>query len=181
MKSYYLTLGFLIILFQCSKEQTYDPDATLTATEKDKILMSIIRYLAKGPENVSRSEIFNSKHDAYYQQKASQCKFEKYYRSGDEHYFLISQPAPSLTEKRHATGGKAIFDSNGSLTEYVEVFRTWKMVPDTLRKRSSVLFDKMVKGESLDPYLTKNSQTEYIEFPDDRTTYDKVKRAWEIK
>lgn len=181
MKIFYLSLWLLIILFQCNKEQTYDPDASLTEKEKDRILMSVIRYLAKAPENVSNAEIFDNKYDAYYQQRASQCRFEKYLKKADEHFFLISQPAPSLTEKRHATGGRVVFDSKGNLVEYEEVFRTWKLVPDTLRKRSAVLFEGMVKGESLEPYLTKNSQKEYIEFPDDRTIYNKARRIWETK
>lgn len=74
------------------------------------------------------------------------------------------------------------FNEADSLTAYEEVFRTWKMVPDTLARRSELLFDKMVKGESLDPYLTKNSGgVEYIEFPDDRTYYDKLSRTWKLK
>lgn len=143
--------------------------------------MKIIRYVTKTPENVSEAEKFNSKYDDYYQQRASQSRLEQYYIDGKKQFFLLSQPAPSLVEKRNATGGKMILDEDGNLIEYEEVFRTWKMVPDTLEKRSFFLFDKMVKGESLDPYLTKNSNVEYIEFPDDHAYYDKASRAWRTK
>jgi hypothetical protein len=180
IRTCYATL-LAIVLFQCEQQQTYAPDSRLNAQEKDALMMQIIRYATKGPENVSGKEKFDHKYDAYYQQRASQTRLEAYYTKDDQHYFLISQPAPSLVEKRNATGGKLKLDSDGKLIAYEEVFRTWKMLPDTLKERSFILFDKMVKGESLDPYLTKNSNLEYIEFPDDRTYYDKVSRTWRVK
>jgi len=74
-----------------------------------------------------------------------------------------------------------VLNDDGSIGEYEEVFRTWKMVPDTLKKRSSFLFDKMVKGESLEPYYTIVTGDKYIEFPDERTYYDKSVREWKTK
>ena len=70
----------------------------------------------------------------------------------------------------------------GKISDYEEVFRTWKMVPDTLAKREMILFDKFVRGESLTPYETKNSGgVEYIEFPDERTYFDKQAKQWKSK
>ena len=176
----YVTLS-LIVFFQCGKQNTYEPDRYLNAKEKDALIVQIIRYATKGPENVNATEILDSKYDGYYQQRAAQSRLEAYYVKGEEHYFLISQPAPSLVEKRHATGGKLQVDSEGRLTSYEEIFRTWKLVPDTLRERGFILFDKMVKGESLEPFLTENSKLEFIEFPDARTFYNKTARRWELK
>jgi hypothetical protein len=170
-----------LLLFQCTKNKNYDPDVYLTPQEKDARIMQIIRYVAKAPENISNEEKFSSKYDSYYHQRASQTRLEQYCVDGDLHYFLLSQPAPSLVEKRNATGGKLKVSVDGNLMEYEEVFRTWKMVPDTLKKRSFILFDKMVKGESLEPYFTKNLKVEFIEFPDDRTYYDKYHRTWRTK
>jgi hypothetical protein len=153
------------VFVQCSGSDKYDPDDLLTAAEKDRLKMSIIRYVARAPENVGPTEKFKTEHDAY----------------GNTQYFLITQPAPSLAEKRHATGGKIVVNDDGSIAEYEEVFRTWKMVPDTLRKRSYYLFDKMVKGEPLEPFYTKNKGDQYIEFPDDQTYYDKSAREWKTK
>ena len=181
MKRMCLLLFVAWICVQCSGSNDYNPDKSLTALEKDELKMSIIRYVAKAPENVSREEIFNNEHDAYYQERASICFLEQYYRKGDAQYFLVTQPAPSLVEKRHATGGKIVLNGDGSVAEYEEVFRTWKMVPDTLKQRSYFLFDKMVKGESLEPFYTVVTGDKYIEFPDERTYYDKSARAWKTK
>jgi len=181
IKKLFLFSILTVVLAQCSTENKYDPGAALTAQEKDKVMMTIIRYVAKAPENVSRDEIFTSEHDAYYQERAKQCFLEQFYIAGDDRFFLVSQTAPSLTEKRHATGGRMKLDGDGTLVEYEEIFRTWKMVPDTLRKRSTFLFDKMVKGEPLEPYYTKHTGDQYIEFPDDVTYYDKASRSWKTK
>jgi hypothetical protein len=169
------------VFVQCSGSDKYDPDVLLTAAEKDTLKMSIIRYVARAPENVGPTERFKTEHDAYYQERASLCFLEHFYQSGNTQYFLITQPAPSLAEKRHATGGKIVVNDDGSIAEYEEVFRTWKMVPDTLRKRSYYLFDKMVKGEPLEPFYTKSKGDQYIEFPDDQTYYDKSAREWKTK
>ena len=181
MRHFFLTLVLVSVFCQCSRKDKYDPDSQLSAQEKDKIMMTLIRYVAKTPENVIESEKFSNKYDSYYHERASQTKLEQYYVDGKQQYFLISQPAPSLVEKRNATGGKMIIDDTGNLLEYEEVFRTWKLIPDTLKRRSQILFDKMVKGEPLTTYRTKNSSIEYIEFPDDNTFYDKTSRRWKSK
>ncbi len=87
-----------------------------------------------------------------------------------------------MVDKRVATGGRFKVTTNGKLDEYEEVFRTWKMVPDTLKERSLFLFDKLVKGEALDSYETRNSSgIEYIEFPDEKTYFDKDAKQWKTK
>jgi hypothetical protein len=103
-------------------------------------------------------------------------------RMGATHYFLVSRRAPSLVDKRVAIGGKFLLGADNTISGYEEIFRTWKMIPDTLAKREMILFDKLVQGEALDSYLTKNSGgVEYIEFPDERTYFDKDARQWKTK
>jgi hypothetical protein len=55
------------------------------------------------------------------------------------------------------------------------------MIPDILKNRSYLLFDRMVKGESLEPYLTKSAGDQYIEFPDDKVFYDVENRRWTVR
>ncbi|HMG89845.1 MAG TPA: hypothetical protein VK589_07290 [Chryseolinea sp.] len=180
MKKVCLIITAAFVFVQCSRSNKYDPDS-LTAVEKDQFMMTIIRYVARAPENVGPTEKFKTEHDEYYQERASLCFLEQFYQSGNTQYFLLTQAAPSLTEKRHATGGKLVLNDDGSVAEYEEVFRTWKMVPDTLKKRSYFLFDRMVNGESLEPFYTVVTGDKYIEFPDERTYYDKSAREWKTK
>lgn len=175
-----LVLG-LCVVTQCTTDKKYDPGLSLSPQEKDELMVKIIRYVAKAPENVGPDEKFKPEYNDYYRERISQTFLERYFVDGSVHYFLVSQPAPSLTEKRHATGGRFEIDQDGSLKEYEEVFRSWKMVPDTLRERSYFLFEIMVMGESLEPYYSKSTSDQYIEFPDVKTYYDKSSRSWKTR
>jgi hypothetical protein len=171
----------VLLLFSC-EHKPYDPNALLTTKEEEAVMKSIIRYLTKAPENTDPKEIFSEKYDAYYAEKMKTANLELYAVKNDSYFFLVTQPAPSLIEKRHATGGRFKLNDGGEFTEYEEIFRTWKMIPDTLQRRSFMLFDKMVKGESLQPFEPSNSKgEEYIEFPDERNFYSVEDRAWKVK
>jgi hypothetical protein len=177
------TIAFFLsafLLLACTKD--YNPSSTLTVIEQDQLMNKVIRYQAKSPEGISADERFYPAYNAYYDEQKSRHRLDAYFEEGENRYFLISRPAPSLVEKRVATGGKVKIDAEGNVIDYEEVFRTWKMADSLQIKKSLMLFDKMVKGESLEPYLTKNSAPEeYIEFPDDHTYFDKAVRTWKSK
>jgi len=169
------------VAVSCASKTDYNPDSHLTPKEKEAVLTSIIRYAGKPPEDANADTKFDGRFDEYYKDKIKRTGFTGYAVKGDDYYFMITQVAPSFVEKRHATGGRFRLNDKGEVTEYEEIFRTWKMVPDTLARRSGVLFDKMVKGESLERYETRNSGgTEYIEFPDERVHYSVADRKWKV-
>jgi hypothetical protein len=166
----------------CSREKDYNPTAHLTVPQQDDIMWHIIRYMGKPPDGIGPEERFDKGYDEHYQEQKSIHRLDAYYIDGRTHYFLVSRVAPSLTEKRVAISGALQSDEQGMLTGYVEVFRTWKMQPDTLVKRSTLLFDLMVRGKDLEPYYSsRTGNTDYIEFPDDRTYFDNVARMWKTK
>jgi len=180
--SYLFLVLFCALVVSCGTEPTYAPADRLSASEQSAILKSMVRYFAKRPEGANDSNKLEARFDEYYVAKAKEAQLLLYFQKDDYYYFLISQVAPSMLGKRHATGGKFQLDDAGEVTAYEEVFRTWKMLPDTLQKRGLVLFDKMVKGESLEPYQTTNSGgIEYIEFPDELNYYDKEARRWKTR
>jgi len=171
----------VLIVGACSTKNNYQVSTHLTPQQQDEMMWKIIRYVGRAPEGLTFEERFYKPYDSLYQEQAKLHKFDAYYKSGNTHYFLVSRRAPSLVDKRVATGGKFVLVED-KVTEYEEVFRTWKMVPDTLAKRELFLFDKFVKGESLTPYETRNSHgIEYIEFPDERTYFDKALKQWKTK
>jgi hypothetical protein len=177
-------VGIFIALIAgaCSTKNNYVVSAHLTPQQQDEIMWKIIRYIGRAPEGLTFEERFYAPYDSLYREQAKLHKFDAYFVKGKTHYFLVSRRAPSLVDKRVATGGKFILADDNKITEYEEVFRTWKMVPDTLAKREMILFDKFVKGESLLPYETRNSNgVEYIEFPDERTYFDKQEKQWKTK
>lgn len=171
----------LLLLNACTEERDYRPESHLTVPQQEEMMEKVIRYMAKPPDGIQPEERFLETYNDHYQDQRRQHRLDAYYLDGSTAYFLVSRPAPSLTEKRVAIGGAMQEDEKG-LTGYVEVFRTWKMQPDTLAKRSMFLFDLMVEGESLESfYSSKTGNTDYIEFPDDRTYFDSITRMWKAK
>lgn len=180
MKRNNLFFTLLLFLIACGPSTSIDPDDHLTISEKEAVKKAIIRYVAK-PSDDESNDRFASKHDVYYNRLSAKARLEYYTVKDQYHYFLMSLPAPSMTEKRHATAGRFKLDDKGELTEYEEIFRTWKMKPEELKTKSEVLFNKLIEGQSLEKYYAKNAGDQYIEFPDDRTYYDKEARAWKTK
>ncbi len=172
----------LFLLICCRQEKDYNPTAHLSVPQQDQMMDKVIRYMAKAPEGIAFEERFYKGYNEHYAEQQSLHRLDAYYVDGKIHYFLVSRIAPSLIEKRIAIGGVLQLDDKGGLSRYEEIFRTWKMEPDTLVKRGAFLFDKMVRGEDLKPYYSSISgNTDYIEFPDARTYFDKEKRMWRAK
>jgi hypothetical protein len=182
MKNIIIAGIFLTFIAACSTKNNYQVSTYLTPQQQDEMMWKIIRYVGRAPEGLTFEERFYKPYDSIYQEQAKLHKFDAYFIKGGTHYFLVSRRAPSLVDKRVATGGKFVLGDDNKITGYEEVFRTWKMVPDTLAKREMILFDKFVKGESLLPYETRNSNgVEFIEFPDERTYFDKQEKQWKTK
>jgi hypothetical protein len=177
---YLSLLSFIVFFTGCGN--SYKPNSHLTIQKQDEVMWKIIRYLAKPPEGLTKPERFYKGYDEYYEKQKSRHRLDAYFIDGDQHYFLVSRIAPSITEKRVATGGKLKMDAKGKVIEYEEVFRTWKMKDEDLKIKAGKLFDLMVKGEPLEKYRTKYTfPDEYIEFPDDVNYYDKEAREWKLK
>lgn len=177
MKSVFLFFALLLFVSGCTK--SYTPADHLSEKEQYDLQWKIIRYLGRAPEGLTFDERFYKAYDSHYEEQMGLHRLDAYFEQDGYRYFLISRRAPSIYDKRVATGGRLKLDAEGKVAEYEEVFRTWKMPEQDLAKKGVLLFDKMVRGESLDQYLTKNSwPEEYIEFPDDVNYFDKASRRW---
>lgn len=175
-------LVFSFVLASCSLDKDYKPESHLTVQEQDLFMNRIIRYLSRSPDGVAPEDRLDPAHDQHYAEQMKIHRLDALYGEDHTYFFLVSRVAPSLTEKRVAIGGKATVDENMRITYYEEVFRTWKMEPDSLARRGSFLFDQMVNGKDLSPYYTSRlGNTDYIEFPDDRTYFDTRQRIWRTK
>lgn len=168
-----------ILLGSCSGNNDYRPESHLQVVEQDQLMNGVIRYISRSPDGVSPDDRFDPEHDEHYEEQKSAHRLDALFEDDNTYYFLVSRIAPSLTEKRVAIGGKVTMDENMHVQYYEEIFRTWKMEPDTLAKRGLFLFDRMVRGEDLTRYYAnKSGNTDYIEFPDDRTYFDTQQRIW---
>ncbi|MCC5942660.1 MAG: hypothetical protein JJU37_14055 [Balneolaceae bacterium] len=176
-------LLFLVILFaSCIKQNIpYNADSIFTESEQKEWVYQVIRYAGHLAPRATHDTKFSSEFDAHYRELAEKHKlnFIYSYPESGEQYFLITRQAPSLYDRRVAIAGMLLLDENGELVHYEEKFRTWKLSPDELMEKSKILFSKLVAGEDLSPFYPENSgDEEYIEFPDQYTSFDVDKREW---
>lgn len=180
MRSAFLLLFAVLMIttFSCRQDK-YAPEKYLSEDAQKRLIRESVYYSSKLPPNGSEETKFNREFDWYYDAAAQETELLKYYRSADgTDYFLVGRKARSITPMREGIGGKVRYDASGKMTEYEEIFRTWKMADDTLRKRGTFLFDRMVQGKDLTMYYSKFQADRYIEFPDGRYFFDKASRHW---
>jgi hypothetical protein len=175
----YHFIFFVLVLKSCATDP-YDPNKFLEPEVQQKIIRQTVYYSMKLAPNASQDTKFDKDFDWYYDRAAKEVEFTKYFidEKGD-HYFLMSRVARSITPMREGIGGKIRVDASGKLNEYEEIFRTWKMESDSLKIRGAMLFDRMVKGKDLSLFYAKFQGDKYIEFPNERFSFDKKLRLWQ--
>lgn len=175
----YIIPLFILLLLSSCKNNSYEPAKYLSKGEQDSLIYHVIRYSARLAPRSNHQIKFNPEFDEYYRAVATDYDIRAYYITPDStHYFLMTRVARSITPMRESIGCKMIYGPHHEIKEYEEVFRTWKMPEEELNKKFPMLFEKMVKGESLEPYYPKNAGSKYIEFPDARFYFDKEQRKW---
>ncbi|MBL7872865.1 MAG: hypothetical protein JNM78_14710 [Cyclobacteriaceae bacterium] len=176
-RSYFIML--VIVCMQCHSKGNHDPSYSLDPNRQAEILFKSIRYSAKLPPTSNHDNKFDTTFDSYYKRAAADYSFINLSKSKDGSYaFLISRPAKSITPMFEGIGGRFKLDENDSLIVYDEVFRTWKMPFNDLVERGGFLYSRMINGEDLTLFYSINAGDKYIEFPDDRFTFDKKLRRW---
>jgi hypothetical protein len=178
----------MMILFagviSCSKKrEDYSPERYLSKDEQRLLKEQIIRYVAKTPRRVIDATKFDTTYDEHYLKQVAQHDLLAYYfdKKSGEHFFMVARIAPSIDVKWVATGGRLRYGKDNSVTEYEEVFRTWKLPRKELEERGKYLFGLMVRGGDLTPYYTAKAGFNYIEFPDDNVYFDKSERTWKSR
>lgn len=175
----FLLLSCLLLLFSCNQGPSYQVSRHLSDQAAGEFKQRIIHYIAPLPKKATDDTKREARFDSHYQKQTDRFRLDKYYPAKDGFvYFEVSRIAPSFKVKRVATAGRLKLDANGEIAEYEEFYRTWKMEEPELAEKTALLFERLVNGETLTPYLTANSQEEYIEFPDGLVRYDKLQRKW---
>jgi len=185
MKNLFYLVLVSLLLISCQQQPTdYSPESTLSTEKQDSFKYEIVRYAGRLAKRAKYENKFDTKFDEAYKTMATSMHLHKYYVNPNDGYtyFEVSRIAPSIHERYVATGGRLKKNATGEITEYEEIYRTWKMEQSDLRKKSDIFFDYMVHGKDLAPYYTANiGDTEHIEFPDQQTFFNKTTRRWEMK
>jgi len=178
---YFLMIVVLTFVTNCGKKNiSYQPDQCLSKEEQSAFLQTMVRYASKLPPEATNETKFNPEFNWYYDKAVTEssllyCLFNA---QDSTYQILISRKARSITPMQEGIAVKVKFDKQRGFDYYEEVFRTWKMPADTLQKRGEFLFRQMVSGGDLTLYHSKFQKDKFIEFPDDRFTFDIENRKW---
>jgi len=171
---------FMLVLLgsSCSNDPCR-PEKFLTSMDQQKLIRESVYFSMKLPPNANHQTKFDPEFKWYYDRAAKEVDLLKYcVDPNGTHYFLMTRVARSITPMREGIGGKIKLDAAGKLSEYEEIFRTWKMPSDSLKTRGAMLFDRMVMGKDLTLFYSKFQGDKYIEYPNERFSFDKTSRLW---
>lgn len=153
----------------------------LDATEIDSFKSKIIRYVGRLPRKGDHTNKFENRFDEHYKELVSLHDLKYYYPDveSDTTYFLLTRIAPSLYLKKVAIAGKIVVNDKDEISFYEETFRTFKMEEAILMEKSETMFIDLINKEDLSKYEFVNTiPEEYIEFPDEFTSFNSDIRQW---
>jgi hypothetical protein len=171
---------FFVIFTACRNEiQKSKPEDYFTKSQTESLLHQIVKKTSKKPE----SSFTESEKETYYQQVAKTYQWHFAHQENGGYYFLVSRPAPSLYGKRTAIAGFFRSVDGMQIQGFKEEFHLFKMKPDKMLEKGSLLFEKMVNREDLSLYYPQNQKNdeEWIEFPDALNQYDSATQEWKTK
>jgi len=180
-----LLLPFILLVLipacvETERMADYAADLSLTPDEQSALMLDISRHIGRLPRHGTHETKFEERFDEHYAGVAAEHRIEL--ASFDEAtgtlHILASRIAPSLHVKRVGIAVRIRRSADGALTEYEEIFRTWRMTEPELAEKGTYLFHKMVTGQDLTPYTPEHSVDEYIEFPNANVRYDVDQRQW---
>jgi hypothetical protein len=182
LKVFIFSIAICLTVIACNSDSSVNLNVSeqLTQEQQHDFIYSIIRYIGRLPRNTTHSNKFDSRYDTFYHELTNRHQLRFYGISQGYQYFIITRIAPSIKEKYVAIGGRVKWDGEtGKITDFEEIFRTWKMPLDELLPISEKLLQEAILGKDLSKYYPENSGDDYIiEFPSSEVTYDKVNRVW---
>jgi hypothetical protein len=177
----YLTVILLLLLQGCKNARPdYNPDACLPKEKQQKFLLEMVHYANRLAPEATHETKFDAKFNWYYERAVAESRilFCHLNAKDSTYELLVARKARSVAPMDEGIAVRIRFDKQDRLGYYEEVFRMWKMPSDTLARRGKFLFDRLVNNADLTLYYSKFQKDRFIEFPDDRFSFDIEKRKW---
>ncbi|MCD9016444.1 hypothetical protein [Parachryseolinea silvisoli] len=180
MRIAYYTFFALLVLSTSCKKKNYDPSGCLSAEEQKKILYTMMHYASRLAPEATHETKFDKKFDWYYDRAVNEARvlYCDHNEENDTYSLLVARKARSITPMEEGIAVRIKLGENDTFADYEEVFRMWKMHADSVEKKGKFLFRTMLEGGDLTLYYTQFRKDEFIEFPDQRFTFDKKIRRW---
>ncbi len=141
----------------------------------EDLLIDMVTYIGRKPPLATSETRFEPEFRDYYTTYAKAFEVVYFHVDGDGlHRYYLIRPARSMHGNRRGVGGMFRLE-NGKITDFEELFNTPVMDEDRLREIGLELFEEMRYKSHVDRFLENR---DYIEWPDERLSYDKEKFEW---
>ncbi len=168
--------GIIFLLTTCKNESMYDISSYHDQDTIDTLLVNLVTLVGVKPKAANWETRLLPEHRPYYINHAKQFSFDRYYISHEGiHYFFMVRPARHPKGNQRGVGGKFRLTEDLQIYELEELFNTPVMPYEEIVLKGREIFAEMLATGNVERFL-KNK--DYIEWPDERLKYDKIKNEW---
>ncbi len=163
------------LLISCNKQKD-DPSTYFTQQQLDSLTINMITCVYNNAPGATDATKWKSQYRSYYSQYLSSFRLEKYEKAanGWSYYFLI-RPVGGSKFRRGVIGKFKIKAGSLMPTSFEETVNTPHLDEELVKERGTFLFKELLKNDNLNKYL---AMKHYVEWPDNRLVYDKIKYKW---
>lgn len=168
--------GIMFLLITCKSENKYDIFSYHDQETIDSLLVNLVTLVGVKPKATNWETRLLPEYRPYYINHAKQFSFDRYFVSPEGiHYFFMVRPARHPKGNQRGVGGKFRLTEDMQITELEELFNTPVMPNEEIISKGREIFEEMIVSGNVEKYLKDKN---YIEWPDDRLKYNKIKNEW---
>jgi hypothetical protein len=179
MKLLFYLILLLSVSLACNTSQRKD-DISIYYNKptQDTILANIITYVYKVPRGADPARKHDLEYRKLYVDQLPNFKFIKYFIDVEDdstHYFYLIRPARNTQGYKRGILGKYKIDNSLRLHDFEEIANTPMITEVEVVENGEYLWNDLMHFGNVDRYILNKK---FIEFPDGRAVYDKVKNRW---
>ncbi|PRY89849.1 hypothetical protein [Mongoliibacter ruber] len=168
----------ILTFTSCKKtQQKYNVENFYSQSEQDTIMANIITHIYKVPRGADPKRKHDLEYRSLYVSQIPEFEFVYFHIEPEDslHFFYLIRPARN--EKGHKRGvlGKFKVDENLKLVDFEETAVTPMMAKEEILEKGEFLWEDLMYYKNVDRYYLNK---QFVEFPDERTRYDKSKHEW---
>lgn len=178
MKKICFILLSFVLLFACKPNNKAQDDLSMqnyySVYKSDSLLVDIVSYIDKLPENTKAENRFDPANRNYYIEGfKTRFQFVNYFISKDStHYFAAFAKTASLYNKKRLVSGKFKIQ-NSLITDFEEVLITKKLTEQKLNVIKDSIFSQIIQNKPINH--------PEIEWPNSTIIYSKAFHKWVSK
>lgn len=171
-------VAFALNSTSCKNEkQKFNIGNFYSQSEQDTLMANIITHIYKVPKGADPKRKHDLEYRSLYVKQIPQFEFVYFHIEPEDslHTFYLIRPARNEKGYKRGVLGKFKVDQDYKLIEFEETAVTPMMPREEILEKGKYLWEDMMYYKNVDRYFLNK---QFVEFPDERTQYDKFKHEW---